>query len=92
MNGRRDDYSRLDTGQRVADRKGVSGDVTTRAKGEGFLEGIAADYKMRSNFDTAFKYSRFDATAAPPRNVSALGGDVELRHAHPHPGREHGRQ
>ena len=46
---------------------------------------------MASDFATAFRFSRFDALAAPVRNVSTLGGTVGPRHTHAHPGRERGR-
>ena len=61
------------------------------AKAEGAIEGTLEDYRMASDFATAFRFSRFDARAAPVRNVSALGGTVGPRHAHHHPGRENGR-
>ena len=90
VNGARDDYSRLDDGRRTADRKQRGGDVTTKAKAEGAIEGVAADYKMASEFSTNFRFSRFDLIAAPVRNVSALGGKVGRSHHHKHPGRERG--
>jgi len=49
-------------------------EVTTNAMAEGAIEGVAADYEMFDKFDTAFKYSRFDAVAAKPRDVSKLTG------------------
>ena len=61
------------------------------AKAEGAIEGTLEDYRMASDFATAFRFSRFDARAAPVRNVSALGGRVGPRHAYGHPGRENGR-
>ena len=51
-----------------------SNEATTHAMGEGAIEGVAADYEMPSNYATAFKFSRFGLKAAPPRDVSALGG------------------
>ena len=44
--------------------------------GEGAIEGTAADYVVDAAdpFSTEFKYSRFHATHASPRNVSALTG------------------
>ena len=56
-------------------------DVTTRAKAEGAIEGVLSDYRMSSEFGTAFRFSRFDAIAAPVRNVSALRGQMGPRHA-----------
>ena len=41
--------------------------------------------QVRSGFSTTFRYSRFDAVAAPVRNVSALGGELGPRHAHRRP-------
>jgi hypothetical protein len=49
-------------------------EVTTKAMAEGAIEGVGSDYKMASRFDTAFKYSRFDATSAKPRDVNQLAG------------------
>ena len=57
---------------------------------QGFIEGTLEDYRMASAFATAFRFARFDALAAPVRNVSALGGKVGRRHQHRHPGREAG--
>jgi len=90
VNGRKDDYSHLDNGRLTASRMGVGGDVTTRAKAEGAIEGTLEDYRVAANFATAFRYSRFDATSAPVRNVSALTGQVGRRHTHVHPARETG--
>jgi len=64
------------------DNIGVSGKVdthrtietTTVAQAEGAIEGIWSDYMVASPFATAFKYSRFDATEAKPRDVSKLSG------------------
>lgn len=50
----------------------VAGEFTTTAMAEGALEGDALDYRLAGPFETAFRYSRFDA---PPR------------HAVPHPTR-----
>jgi len=48
--------------------------VTTKAMAEGAIEGVAADYEMEDKFATTFKYSRFDAVAAKPRDVTKLLG------------------
>jgi hypothetical protein len=85
VNGRQDDYSRLDDGSPAAVRTGVGGVVATRTNGKGAIEGILEDYEMATGFATAFRFSRFDATSAPVRNVS---GKVGLRHVHSHPSRE----
>ena len=45
-----------------------SGESTTAAQAEGAIEGTWEDYIMPSKFATAYKYSRFDATAAPHRD------------------------
>ena len=85
VNGRRDDYSRLDNGQPTTSRTGVGGQLTTRAKAVGAIEGRLEDYRMPSDFATAFRYSRFDVTYAPARNVSALTGWKGQRHTHSRP-------
>jgi len=51
-----------------------SGESTTVAQAEGAIEGTWEDYIMASPFATDYKYSRFDATAAPRRDVSKLSG------------------
>ena len=40
----------------------------------GAIEGVVADYELSPPFTTAFKFSRFDATSAPHRDVSQLTG------------------
>jgi len=50
VNGRQDNYS--------------TPVVYTQAMAEGAIEGTADDYKVNYQFETAFKYSRFDATMA----------------------------
>jgi len=54
-------------------------EVTTKAMAEGAIEGTAADYKMSSMHATDFKYSRFDAVAAKPRDVSKLAGSKKFK-------------
>jgi len=49
-------------------------EVTTQAMAEGAIEGKAVDYQMPGPFDTDYKYTRFDATSAKPRDVSQLTG------------------
>lgn len=49
-------------------------EVVTKAMAEGAIEGSAADYEMDDKFSTQFKYSRFDAITATPRDVSKLKG------------------
>merc|ERR1711920_50995 len=51
--------------------------VVTKAMGEGAIEGAADDYEIRTEdgpFSPNFKFSRFWAVAAAPRNTSALTG------------------
>lgn len=48
--------------------------VYPSANAEGAIEGSAEDYEVASKFTTEFKYSRFDASSAPTRNVNALTG------------------
>jgi len=56
-------------------------EMTTTALAEGAIEGVAADYRVASKFDTAFRFSRFGAKVAPggaadrPRDVSKLTGN-----------------
>lgn len=52
---------------------------TTKAQGEGAIEGSIAEYKLADGFSTDFKYSRFDAVRAPHRDVSKLTGPKEKR-------------
>lgn len=59
LDGAQDDYTTVE--------------VTTKAMAEGAIEGLAADYEV-DKFSTKFKYSRFDAVAAKPRDVSRLSG------------------
>jgi len=49
-------------------------EVTTSAMAEGALEGHASDYKMAHRFATNFKFARFDAITAAPRDASLLTG------------------
>ena len=48
------------------------GDFTTYAMAKGALEGEPTDYEMADKYATAFKFSRFDATSAKPRDVAKL--------------------
>jgi len=50
-------------------------ETTTKAQAEGAIEGTYLDYIIEgSPFGTKFKYSRFDLTSAPHRDVSKLTG------------------
>ena len=49
----------LDDGTPTRSRKGTGGVITTRAKGEGGIEGTAEMYRVRKPFDTDFAFSRF---------------------------------
>jgi len=42
---------------------------------EGAIEGSWRDYVMESEYDTAFKFSRFGAAFARPRDTTALTGE-----------------
>jgi len=55
-----------------------SGEFTTYAMAKGAIEGVAADYKLASKYATEYKYSRFDATKAQPRDVANLVAAGEL--------------
>lgn len=59
----------------------VGREVTTKAMGEGAIEGTASDYVMPGALATAFKYSRFDAVSAKPRDVAKLTGTKTKRKA-----------
>ena len=50
------------------------GVFTTSAQGEGAIEGSVEDYIVdpKDPFSTAFKFGRFEATVALPRNISQL--------------------
>jgi len=52
----------------------TAAEVTTKAMAEGAIEGVASDYEVEDKFATDFKYSRFDAVAAKPRDISLLKG------------------
>ena len=43
-------------------------------RGEGAIEGVAADYEMPDKYATAFKFSRFGKSTAPPRDATQLTG------------------
>ena len=57
-----------------------SNEITTEAQAEGAIEGSGDDYKLDDVFGTDFKYARFNAAAAAPRNVSALSGPKRAAH------------
>jgi len=57
-------------------------ETTTKAQGEGAIEGIVAEYKMAGPHATDFKYSRFNAHTAKPRDVSKLTGKRHSKGAH----------
>jgi len=56
----------------------ASGEFTTYAMAKGAIEGSPNDYKVPTPYATDFKYSRFDATSAEPRNVAKLVAAGEL--------------
>merc|ERR1712060_75302 len=53
-----------------------SDEVVTKAMAEGAIEGVASDYEISraDPFSTTFKYDRFSASSAAPRDVSKLSG------------------
>lgn len=55
-----------------------SGEFTTYAMAKGAIEGTPNDYKVATPYATGFKFSRFDATSASPRDVAALVATGEL--------------
>ena len=61
IDGKMDNY--------VPDERGV---FTTYAQGEGAIEGSVEDYIVDRPFSTDFKFGRFDAATALPRDVSHL--------------------
>jgi len=58
--------------------KDKSPESTTTAQAEGAIEGTWVDYKLASPFSTDFKFSRFDALAAKPRDVKKLRGELTI--------------
>ena len=68
--GRRDRYNVLDDGTSTGARRSAGGTVTTRAMGEGGIEGTADLYRIKQPFDTDFAFSRFGAIKATPRNAT----------------------
>jgi hypothetical protein len=74
IHGKRDRYDYLDNGKPTAARKGVGGLVTTRANGEGAIEGHAEMYRVDHPFDTGGAFSRFGARSAAPRNITLMRG------------------
>ena len=50
--------------------------VYTKAMGEGAIEGVAEDYEISADdpYSPAFKFSRFDASKAAPRDTTKLSG------------------
>mmetsp|Transcript_66131 Transcript_66131/g.174579 ORF Transcript_66131/g.174579 Transcript_66131/m.174579 type:complete len:150 (-) Transcript_66131:188-637(-) len=72
VHGQRDRYDRLDDGLPTRARTHAGGTVTTRARGEGAIEGSSEMYRVSRPFDTAFVFSRFGLQSATSRNVTAL--------------------
>jgi len=64
---------------KMDDRSG--NETTTMAQAQGAIEGDVTDYKMSAPFAVNFKFSRFDKTSAPKRDVSALKGHKTVRMA-----------
>jgi len=63
-----------DLDQRDSREPSSPSEVKTTAQGEGAIEGTIDDYVLADRWSTQFKYSRFDATAARPRDASKLAG------------------
>lgn len=61
-------------------------ETTTKAQAEGAIEGTWKDYIVESPFATKFKFSRFDLTAAPRRDISKLAGTKKRFTGGPHVG------
>jgi hypothetical protein len=61
------------------DRFPARGEFTTYAMAKGAIEGVASDYRMASPFATDFKFSRFYATKAAPRDVAKLVANGTLK-------------
>ena len=59
----------------MADADGV---FRTSAQGQGAIEGVVADYVVDSHnpFSTEFKFGRFAAALAAPRDISNLNAPV----------------
>ena len=76
INGEEDSYEILDDGRTTRSRvSNAGGEVTTRAQGQGALEGVLQDYRLPSLFDISFPYSRFMADASKGfRNTSRVTG------------------
>eukprot|EP00325_Prymnesiales_sp_UTEX-LB-985_P028484 CAMPEP_0174715862 /NCGR_PEP_ID=MMETSP1094-20130205/22652_1 /TAXON_ID=156173 /ORGANISM="Chrysochromulina brevifilum, Strain UTEX LB 985" /LENGTH=591 /DNA_ID=CAMNT_0015915525 /DNA_START=24 /DNA_END=1799 /DNA_ORIENTATION=+ len=55
-----------------------TGEFTTYAMARGAIEGMPNDYRLASKYATDFKFSRFDADEAKPRDVKALVASGEL--------------
>lgn len=72
VHGARDSYERLDDGTPTRSRNKEGGHVTTRAAGEGAIEGTLEMYRVAHPYDTKFAYSRFDKVAAPSRDIKAM--------------------
>ena len=80
IHGKRDSYAVLDDGRPTKARRGIGGVITTRAQGEGAIEGTAEMYRVRRPFDTNFAFSRFGAvTPWGARNVSQVRGRARIR-------------
>ena len=63
LHGARDDYTKATSGKL---------EHTTRAAGEGAIEGTIEEYRLPTPFATEFKYSRFGRRISAPRNATAL--------------------
>jgi len=59
-------------GREDDDRRAGHSSRATTAQAEGFIQGVWSEYKVGSPFATAFRYSRFSESRAPPRDAAAL--------------------
>ena len=64
VHGEQDSYNTLDSGKATRHRRGVGGVVTTKAQGEGALEGKESDYLLNERFGISFAFSVFNVSAA----------------------------
>jgi len=67
-------YGAVDDYHLEAKDEKASAEVWTKAMAEGAIEGAIADYAMPCKYATAYKFSRFNSTAAKPRDATKLAG------------------
>jgi len=79
VDGKKDHYRELWWRQSSFKTK----EITTEAQAEGAIEGSGDDYKVVDAFGVDFKYRRFDAREAAPRNADLLAGTKRVAAVHP---------